>query len=223
MVHDSGEVEPARSAALTARPGAGHALGRVGVAALGTAGLVGLYLEFYTTLGWRGFVDYAGYFTNLSNLLFILTNLGLAFLPLSRTCSGAFLVLRGTATVGMVVTGIGYAALLSETAGFFQHPWINYVIHGIMPVLALLDWLVFPPGPPRLRLRDAARWLAFGLFWLVYTMVRGGILSWYPYPFIDPAAVGWPAVVAAISALAVVMALVALALLRYQNRRCRRL
>ena len=198
-----------------------HALGRVGIATLGAAGLIGLYLEFYTTLGWRGLADYSGYFTNLSNLLFILTNLGLAFLPAARTRTGAFLVLRGTATVGMVVTGIGYAALLSETAGFFQHPWINYVIHGIMPALALLDWLVFPPGPPRLRLRDAWRWLVFGLVWLVYTMVRGAILTWYPYPFIDPAVVGWPAVVAAISALAVVMSLVALAMLWYQNRRCR--
>lgn len=50
-------------------------------AGLGAAGLVGLYLEFYTQLGLRGLVQYASYFTNLSNAGFVLVALGLVVLP----------------------------------------------------------------------------------------------------------------------------------------------
>ena len=49
---------------------------------------------------------------------------------------------RGTVTLGMTVTGLGYGLLLSDPMSMFAHPWINYVIHLVMPVIALLDWLL---------------------------------------------------------------------------------
>jgi hypothetical protein len=32
--------------------------------------------------------------------------------------------------------------------------------------------------------------MAFPLVWLAYTLVRGPIVDWYPYPFLNPANVG---------------------------------
>ena len=29
-------------------------------------------------------------------------------------------------------------------------------------------------------------WLSFPLVWIVYTIIRGAIVSRYPYPFLDP-------------------------------------
>ena len=31
-------------------------------------------------------------------------------------------------------------------------------------------------------------WIAaFPIAWVVYTMIRGAVVDWYPYPFLDPA------------------------------------
>ena len=60
--------------------------------------------------------------------------------------------------------------------------------------------------PPNVHLtrRDALGWLVFPLLWLVYTMVRGSIAGWYPYPFLDPAHGGYGQV--AITSLVILVA-----------------
>ena len=99
---------------------------------------------------------------------------------------------RGAAVVYMVVTGLVYAVLLSGLEAQLQTPlpWVNTVLHRVMPIAVALDWLIVPPGA-RLGFRRAARWLIFPTAWLVYTLVRGPIADWYPYPFVDVAAKGY--------------------------------
>jgi hypothetical protein len=35
-------------------------------------------------------------------------------------------------------------------------------------------------------------WLAYPVLYLVYSLVRGAFVDWYPYPFINPVTSGWP-------------------------------
>lgn len=194
--------------------------GRLALAALGTAGLIGLYFEFYASRGWAGFFEYASYFTNLSNAGYVIVLLGLALLPRAKTDAQGFVAFRGAITVAMVATGAGYAVLLSDTASYFHNPWVNYVIHAIMPVVALADWLAFPPGPPRIVFRDALwRWLIYPAVFAVYTAVRGALISWYPYFFIDPGEVGIGGALLATVVMGLGFIALASGLVRYQQWR----
>jgi hypothetical protein len=33
---------------------------------------------------------------------------------------------------------------------------------------------------------DIVLWLIFPLAWLAFTLIRGAVDDWYPYPFLDP-------------------------------------
>ena len=198
-------------------------IARCSAALLGAAGLVGLYLEFYTELGLRGFVQFASYFTNLSNAGFVLVALGLAVLPGRVTSSTWFVVARGTVAISMVLTGLGYAALLRDTAGLFANPWINHVLHAIMPLIALIDWLAFPPDAPQLRFASSVwRWLLYPTVWVAYTFLHGWATGWYPYPFIDPREHGYTVMSAILVGVFAAMALFAFLVDRAGDRVARR-
>jgi hypothetical protein len=68
-------------------------------------------------------------------------------------------------------------------------PWVNIVLHYIMPVVMVVDWLVLPPKTT-LSLQQTAYWLIYPLVYLVYTLVRGAAVGFYPYPFLNPATAG---------------------------------
>lgn len=133
--------------------------------------------------------NFFSFFTVLSNLLaatvFVLTALGLP-----RTASARDL-LRGFPVVPMATTGLVWFVALRDLDEALQTtiPWVNTVVHIAMPVLVVADWLVDPPGGP-IRWRRALVWLAYPLLWTAGTLVRGPLVHWYPYPFLDPAQVG---------------------------------
>lgn len=190
---------------------------RVALAILGLAGLVGLYLEFYTTLGLVGFINYASYYTNLSNLGYAVVNLLLAFAPGRLLERRWFIALRGTIKMSMVMVGLGYAVMLSDTAGLFRNPWINYVLHAIMPLVALVDWLVWPPGRPRLRFStEWLRWMVYPLVWSVLTLIRGLTTDWWTYPSIDPGLTSVPVIIVTSLVMYATMVGLITALVAYQ-------
>mgnify|MGYP003905321687 CR=1 FL=1 len=59
----------------------------------------------------------------------------------------------------------------------------------MMPVVVVADWLLAPPLS-RLQPRHLAAVLVFPTLYLAYTLARGALLGWYPYPFLNPAQVG---------------------------------
>ncbi len=58
------------------------------------------------------------------------------------------------------------------------------LLHIAVPVLALLGWLLFGPRG-RAGRRDLLPFLVLPVAWLGYTLVRGELVEWYPYPFLD--------------------------------------
>ena len=117
--------------------------------------------------------------------------------------------LRGAAVVYMAVTGVVYGLLLQGTDVDTTIPWVNAIVHQVMPVVVVLDWLLDPPVD-RLATRDALAWLTYPVAWIAYTMVRGPIAGWYPYPFLDPAPGGYAPVAATIAVIFVAGALLCL-------------
>jgi hypothetical protein len=134
--------------------------------------------------------NYFGYFTNLSNVFAsVVLILSALYLFKSRKPSVRDDVIRGAAVLYMAVTGVVYVTLLTgEDLGLLL-PWVNILMHIIMPLAVVADWLYQPPLTT-LTTKQAALWLAFPLLFVVYTIIRGAIVNWYPYPFLNPDKVG---------------------------------
>jgi hypothetical protein len=58
------------------------------------------------------------------------------------------------------------------------------LLHVVVPILCLVGWLVFGPRG-LISPRDVAAFLVVPVGWLAYTLVRGEVVDWYPYPFTD--------------------------------------
>lgn len=135
-------------------------------------------------------VNFLSFFTVLSNLFAVVVLVMLATRPLLAT-SETFSVVRGAMTVYMSVTGLVYAVLLAPTGvdvGLTE-PWVNWSLHVVGPVAVALDWVFFTPETD-LPGTAPLLWLAFPAVYLGYSLVRGAIVDWYPYPFLDPAETG---------------------------------
>jgi len=105
-------------------------------------------------------------------------------------------LLRGAATLYMVVTGIVFAVLLSGIEGITLTavPWDNMVLHYIIPVAVIADWFIDRPHH-KLTFRDGIVWLIFPVAYVAYSLIRGSIVGWYPYPFLNPATNGLEGVI----------------------------
>jgi hypothetical protein len=150
----------------------------------GVAVLVAISYQVGKGLEQRSFsaTDYFSYFTELSNLFAATIFLYGAIRPAaSRTTTTE--LLRGAAVVYMLTTGIVYAVLLSGQD--VSYPWVNTIVHRIMPIAVALDWAIDPPRV-RLQPRQTILWMSFPLVYVAYTLVRGAIVDWYPYFFVDP-------------------------------------
>ncbi len=127
--------------------------------------------------------DYFSYFTVLSNLFAVAMLLYGALRP-AHTRSHTVELLRGAAVVYILTTGIVYLLLLSGRAP--AYPWVNAILHYLMPVAVTLDWLLDPPRAHLDPARTVVLWMAFPVLYIVYTLARGAIVGWYPYFFVDP-------------------------------------
>ncbi|GLY53467.1 Pr6Pr family membrane protein [Lentzea sp. NBRC 102530] len=126
-------------------------------------------------------VNHFSFFTILSNVLAAVVALLGVFQPVSAQ-------IRGAAVVYMATTGLVYQFLLRGID--VQTPaYANWVLHIIVPILVVVEWLLAPE-----KTRRWWTWLAFPAAYLVYTLVRGPIVGWYPYPFMDPRANGYGSV-----------------------------
>ncbi|WP_255461365.1 Pr6Pr family membrane protein [Glaciihabitans sp. INWT7] len=137
--------------------------------------------------------EYFSYFTiesSMMNVVVLLVGGSLA-LRLPRDTE-LFTSVRVAILSYAVITGLVYNVLLRNIPGdgSYEPPrWCNEVMHVWVPIFILLDWLL---APGRARVPWKRLWLviSYPLAWLAFTMIRGAITGWYPYPFLEPAGPG---------------------------------
>jgi len=135
-------------------------------------------------------VNFFSYFTNMSNIFAAIVLLIGAFsLITHREPTMTDDIIRGTSVVCMAIVGIVFSILLRDEDVGTLLPWVNIVVHYLMPVVIVLDWLYQPPKT-KLALKQTGYWLIVPLVYSVYSIVRGAIVGWYPYPFFNPAQSG---------------------------------
>ncbi len=120
-----------------------------------------------------------------------------------------------------VVTAVVYNVLLRgiPDEGFVTTPWPGELMHVWVPLYIVLDWL-FAPGRPRLRWTGLRVVIIFPLVWLAFTLVRGAITGWYPYPFFEPAT-GFLSIATYIVGIAVFIVALASIAIAYSRLRSR--
>ncbi|MCW2798223.1 Pr6Pr family membrane protein [Nocardioides sp.] len=135
------------------------------------------------------------YFTIQANLLVLFAAITLVRNP--RQDGRAWRVVRLAGVAGITVTGLVHFVLLRPLLDLDGADWVaDKLLHMVVPVLAVIGWLVFGPRP-RIDWRDVGRALVWPFAWLAWTLVVGGVTGWYPYPFLDPDEHSWAGVVAA--------------------------
>ena len=141
-------------------------------------------------------VNFFSYFTNLSNIFAaVVFIIGAISLLTYRKPTPRDDLIRGAAVVAMAVVGVVFSLLLrNEDLGTLL-PWVNFVLHYLMPVVVVVEWLVQPPKS-KISFRQTLYWLIYPLLYVVYSLIRGTIVGFYAYPFLNPAKIGGYGVVA---------------------------
>ncbi|WP_327638279.1 Pr6Pr family membrane protein [Kribbella sp. NBC_00482] len=168
-------------------------VGRVWAAITGLIVVCGIVIQLLVTAnGHEGFFpdnpervfNVFAYFTIQSNLLLGGTALLLAARS-DRPASRLFETLRLNGVLCIAVTGIVYHAVLAGTDDLQGWASVaNLLLHTAAPVVGVLGWLLFGP-------RGRTDWgivgwsIVYPVLWLVFTLVRGAFVGFYPYPFVD--------------------------------------
>lgn len=189
-----------------------------GLIALLVIGAIVWQLRIHLGLGYS-LLNFFSYFTNLANLLAASVFLRTAFAQFSGKDAGPGVDrTRFMAAINMVIVGIVFSTLLRNVDLGSLLPWINALLHYVMPVLVFVDWIVDPPRR-KVSASDMGIVALFPIAYLVYTLVRGSMVNWYPYPFLNPSVVGGYGSVALYSvAITAVFFVTGFALMALRNR-----
>jgi hypothetical protein len=148
-------------------------------------------------------VRFYSYLTIWFNVLVAGTSAMLAVNPLRD--GRVWRALRLDAVVIAVGGGLVHWFLLRPLLDLHGADYLaDKLLHVAVPLIVLVGWLVFGPRD-RVDGADVLAFLIVPVVWLAYTLVRGAIVNWYPYPFIDVGLHGYAVVAATCLAIATLM------------------
>lgn len=134
--------------------------------------------------------NFFGYFTIQGNILFLLVMLVTAGYGFAhRAQPEALFVIRGAVATYMIIVGLVYNTLLVGLEGGVAVPWANVVLHVVLPIFALVDWVLFGDRPA-LGWRRYPLILIYPLVWLGVVLIRVGTDGMSFYPFLDFTTIG---------------------------------
>jgi len=162
---------------------------RVGVSLLVLVAVWAQLLHGISSISGFHTANFFSFFTIQSNLLGALALL-VASSYLSRGKTSAWADnLRGASAFFMLMTGVIYTLLLANADVQTPIPWVNFVLHYLFPIVMLLDWVLIPPKKLP-TLRQSSLWLIYPVLYVVYSLIRGAVTGWYPYPFLSVSSLG---------------------------------
>jgi hypothetical protein len=161
----------------------------VAIAILTSLNIEGGREDEFSDHAWARVLNIFAFFTILSNIIIGVTCALLARDP--QRDSPVFRMFRLTGVLCIAVTGVVYHVALASLRQLDGEALVaDQILHTVVPVLAVGGWLAF--GPRGLASRDDALSATLvPLAWLAFTLVRGPIVDWYPYPFLDVSVEGY--------------------------------
>uniref|UniRef100_E6QWS0 Pr6Pr family membrane protein n=1 Tax=mine drainage metagenome TaxID=410659 RepID=E6QWS0_9ZZZZ len=186
-----------------------HNVSRIALA-LVTGAAILVQLSYSLTVLHASVWNFFSFFTILTNIIVVIALLA----PQVH-------LLRGAATLYIVIVGIFFALLLSGVEGAVDStiPWVNFVLHDLTPIALVADWLIDPKPLRGTYLGIVAIWSIYPVVYLAYSLVRGAIIGWYPYPFLNPANGGYTQVAMISVAITISTIILGVALIAYGRYR----
>ncbi len=152
-------------------------------------------------------INFLSYFTILSNLLVAISLSAVLLLP--NSFAGRYFYKAKTQTaiaVYIFIVGLVYNLVLR--AIWSPSGWqllADNLLHVLVPLSYVLYWFIFTPRKT-LDWKDILPWLGFPALYLGYSLIRGAVTGWYPYPFVHAGQLGYVKV--AVNSLLVLLAFV---------------
>ncbi|TFC93646.1 MULTISPECIES: Pr6Pr family membrane protein [Cryobacterium] len=172
----------------------GFGVGRVLLAALGVVALLG-YFDYVLGFATFQIYNFYSYFTVQSGMAAVVAFVTGAIVAFRYTTDPPWLDwFRMLVTTYITVSGIVFLTIViqSSTRDYtIEVPWSSQLLHFWIPAIAVLDWLT-DASKARLPWKILAWGLVVPGIWGVFTLVRGSIVGWYPYFFLDPVQVSGP-------------------------------
>lgn len=145
---------------------------------------------------------YFSYFTIMTNCL-VAAGWGTAAVW-PQTAMGQFFQkdsIRTAVTGYIVLVGVIYHVLLASIHDPQGLEWYaNHLLHTIVPLAVFLDWL-FLSGARSARFSQVISWQVYPVVYTAYTLIKGSITGFYPYPFLDVNDLGYGGVAVQLAGL----------------------
>lgn len=176
------------------------------------AGWFALVAQFFLAIDKRtapaaeAVIRFMSYFTIEANGL---ATLGFTvLLAARRTAAGRWFSRQSVVTaitIYMVVVGLTYNIILRSLWKPSGLEWVvDELLHTVLPAACIFYWLLYASAKKRLSWKTVPSWMLYPLIYCMYTMIRGAMTGWYPYPFLDADALGYPRVLMNIGGMIVV-------------------
>ncbi|MEO6612889.1 MAG: Pr6Pr family membrane protein [Chitinophagaceae bacterium] len=205
---------------------------KTGMIIIALVAWVGIILQFYLILqttvetGYSSVkltINFFSYFTILSNLLIAVCLSAVLLSPRSRI--GRFfskIPVQSAIAVYIFIVGLVYNLVLRGIVILNGLNWIvDNILHVLVPVLYVLYWFIFTPKKS-LHWKNILPWLIFPGLYLVYSLIRGPLAHWYPYPFLNSEKLGLQKVIVNSCFVLTAFLVISLLLIAY-NRSAKRL
>jgi hypothetical protein len=133
--------------------------------------------------------NFFAYLTIQSNIAFLVVCVVGGIVAVKSTADPPWLTnLHAVVLSWILVAGIVFAILVQQAGerGFrLEVPWSDQVLHFWLPACALLEWII-SRGRGRSQWRMISLTVGYPVIWGGITLVRGAVVGWYPYFFLDP-------------------------------------
>lgn len=141
---------------------------------------------------WSAAIQFISYFTILTNTLVAVYFTIIWLRPSSNNAKFFLKPQTGTAiAVYITVVGLVYNIILRSTwnpEGLQK--LVDELLHSVCPAFFIVYWVVVVPKES-LQWKNIFPWLIYPLIYFIYSLLRGAVVGWYPYPFIDVKTIGY--------------------------------
>ena len=149
-----------------------------------------LILQYFLKTG--SSINFFSFFTIQSNILVALVTSSAILTPHSAPAK----LLSGTSIRTAVALYIMVVSLVYNTVlrGLVPLAGLGLLadtmLHVIIPILYLIYWILATRFKT-LSYHKGLAWLIFPFAYLIYSLIRGAMVGWYPYPFLNAGQLGY--------------------------------
>jgi hypothetical protein len=176
-----------------------------------------VFFQWYLMEG--SLINFLSYFTITTNLLIAFSLTVSVLFP--KTKAGLFfsdVTVETGITLYILIVGLVYNVILRGL--LVVEGWqvvVDNILHVLNPILYILYWMFFSDRI-KINWKIGIYWTFYPFVYLFYSLVRGNIVNWYPYPFLNVQKLGYEKVFINVIAMIVLFFVIGIILIATHNK-----